>query len=72
MKAMNKNFKLLKQINFDNDNELKSEQVIYSYEEWEFKTIGSQLTHKNVMDDTNFPHWDNWSNLITHVISFKS
>ena len=53
---MNNNFKLLKQINFDNDNELKSEQVIYSYEEWEFKTIGSQLTHKNFMDDTNFPH----------------
>ena len=32
LKAMNNNLKLLKKINFDNNNELKSEQVIYSNE----------------------------------------
>ena len=66
---MNTHFKLLKKIKFDNKNELKSEQVIYSNEEWKFKTISSNLTHNFLIDDNKFPDWDNWYNLITDVYS---
>ena len=66
---MNNNFKLLKKINFDNKNKLKSEQVIYRNKEWEFKTIASNLTHNFLMDNNNFPDQDNQSNLIIDVDS---
>ena len=66
---MNNNFKLLKKYRFENKNKLKSEQVVYSNEEWKFKTIASNLTHKYLIDDNIFPDWDNWSNLIIDVHS---
>ena len=49
---------------------LKSEQVIYSNKEQNFKPIASNLTHNFLMDDNNAPDWDNWSNLITDVDSY--
>ena len=56
---MNDSYKLLKKIKFDNKNELKSKQVIYSNEKWRFKTIASNLTHTFLIDDNKFPDWDN-------------
>ena len=67
LKTMNDDYKLLKKIKFDNKNELKSKQVIYSNEEWKFDNITSNLTHNFLMDVNNFTDWDNWSNLITNV-----
>ena len=53
---MNTHFKLLKKVKFDNKNELKPEQVIYSNEEWKFKSIVSNLTHIFLIDDNTFPN----------------
>ena len=67
LKAMIKDYKLLRKIKFNKKNELKSTQVIYSNEEWKFRTIASNVTHKFLIDDNKFPDWDNCSNLITDV-----
>ena len=67
MKAMTNNYKWLRKVKFNNKNELKSEQVIYSNKEWKFRTIASNPTHNFLIDDNKFSDWDNWSNLITDV-----
>ena len=52
---------------FNNKNELKSQKVIYSNEDWKFRIIASKLTNIFLIDDNKFPDWDNWSNIITDV-----
>ena len=40
---------------------------MYSNEDWKFRIIASKLTNQFLIDDTKFPDWDNWSNIITDV-----
>ena len=65
--AMIEIYKLLRKNKFNNKNELKSKKVIYSNEDWKFRTIASNLTHKFLIDDNTFTDWDNWSNIIIDV-----
>ena len=67
LNAMIENYKLLRKIKFNNKNELKSQKVIYSNEDWKFRIIASKLTNKFLIDDDKFPDWDNWFNIITDV-----
>ena len=40
---------------------------MYSNEDWKFRIIASKLTNQFLIDDTKFPDWDNWSNILTDV-----
>ena len=40
---------------FNNKKLIKSTKVIYSNEEWKFKTIASNVTHNVLIDDNKFP-----------------
>ena len=67
LNAMIKNYKSLRKIKVNDKIELTPEKVIYSNEDWKFRTIASKLTNKCLIDDKKFPDWDNWSNIITDV-----
>ena len=54
LNAIIENYKLLRKIKLNNKNELKSEKIIYSNEEWKFKIIASKLTHIFLIDDNKF------------------
>ena len=64
---MIQNYKLLRNIKVNNKIELTPQKVIYSNEDWKFRTIASKLTNKYLIDDKKFPDWDNWSNIILDV-----
>ena len=67
LKEMIKKYKFLKQIKSNKKNVYKCNKIMYSNEDWKFRIIASKLTNQFLIDDTKFPDWNNWSNIITDV-----
>ena len=67
LSAMTKNYKSLRNSKVNNKIELTPKKLIYSNEDWKFRTIASKLTNKFLIDDKKLPDWDNWSNIILDV-----